>query len=77
MKSKRYFTIYDNSTDEIVASGFLDECAKQFGTNKRCMSSIISKCLKGKRTNYYVLEESLEDEEIDNYLHEKDLHTND
>lgn len=63
MKPKKYFTIYNNSTDEVVASGFLEECAKQFGTNKRCMSSIISRAITGKRTKYSVVIEILDIEE--------------
>lgn len=66
MKSKKYFTIYNNSTDDIVASGFLEECAEQMKTNPRCMSSIISKAIHGKRKKYTVVVEEINTQEIEN-----------
>ena len=64
---KKYYTIYDTKTDAILASGFLTECAKQFGTNKRCMSSIISKSIHGDRTKYSVVVENIQDEDMEEF----------
>ena len=64
---KKYYTIYDKKTDVIVASGYLAECAKQFETNKRCMSSIISKSIHGDRTKYCVVVEIIEDEDLEDF----------
>ena len=62
MKKINYYTIYENSTDEIVASGKLDECAKQLNTNTRCVSSLISRAKHKKRGKYSVVIEKVKDE---------------
>ena len=51
----RYYTIYRNKTDEIVAAGNMRECATQLGVKPSSMYSIISKNNKGKRKTYTIV----------------------
>lgn len=51
----RYYTIYRNKTDEIVAAGNMRECATQLGAKPSLMYSIISKNNKGKRKTYTIV----------------------
>jgi len=64
----RYYTIYRNKTDEIVAAGNMRECAIQLGVKPSSMYSIISKNNKGKRKTYtIVFDDSSEDDYEEEY----------
>lgn len=56
-KQKMHYTVYLSKTDEIVAFGSADECAKTMEMNKKTFISIVSKSLRQGRTKYTILKE--------------------
>lgn len=65
MKRERlYYTVYLNKTDEIVASGNAEECAKQL--SKKSLASfysLVSKNRVGVQKRYTVVTEPIEFDE--------------
>lgn len=49
----RYYIMYDNKTDQVVAQGTSKECAEQLHTSINCFHSIVSKAKRGKRHKYH------------------------
>ena len=56
-----YYTVYRRGTDEIVAYGTAQECARIMGASLNTFYSIVSKNRKGIRSTYDILTERLED----------------
>ena len=60
MSNKRYYTVYLNATDEIVASGTAIECAEQMKKSLNCFYSLVSKNTLGVQKRYTVYYELLD-----------------
>lgn len=52
-----YYTVYLNTTDEVVAAGTAKECAEQLGKSLGCFYSLVSKSKKKLRKKYTVYTE--------------------
>ena len=48
----KYYTIYLAKTDEIVAFGSAQQCAKQLGTSLNCVRSLVCRVRQGKTKKY-------------------------
>lgn len=57
MKHRVYYTIYLNSSDEIVAFGTSKECAEQLGTSISGIYNIACKTRKGVLKKYTVIKD--------------------
>jgi len=61
MSKRKYYTIYLNSTDEIIASGTAIECAGKLNKSLNCFYSLVSKNQLKHINKYTVYSEPLED----------------
>ena len=61
-----YYTVYLNKTEEIIASGTAEECARQLNTTTGVFYCIKSRAMSGKIKKYSVVTERYEYEEDDN-----------
>lgn len=58
---KKYYTIYDVKTDDVVASGTLEECAKQMNRSRDSLRCSIQRCLSGKYKKFAVVVKYIND----------------
>jgi hypothetical protein len=61
--SRRYYTVYLNKTDEVIAFGNARECAEMMGTSLGSFYSTISRARRGEIAKYSIEVEEFEDEE--------------
>ena len=62
----KYYTVYKNKTDEIVAFGSAAECAEKLGITRDSFHSFVSNTRSGPTKTYTVLVEDYQsDEEYD------------
>lgn len=52
-----YYTVYDNQTDEILAFGKYDECAKMLGVKAGSFYSLVSRAKAGLSKKYSIVVE--------------------
>lgn len=64
-RHEQYYTVYLNSTDEIIACGTAQECARQLGMAYSSFRSSVCKHRSGEWHKYtFVVEDSPYDEEV-------------
>ena len=61
-RQKLYYTIYDNHSEEIIAFGIAEECAKQLGRSLDSFYSMVYRSKKGKTKKYTIFSERLYDD---------------
>ena len=65
MSSRFYYTVYLNSTDEIVVAGTAKECAKAMNKSLNCFYSLVSKNRHGIHKMYTVYTEVVDNFELE------------
>ena len=60
--SAKYYTVYKNKTDEIVAFGSAAECAEKLGITRDSFHSFVSNTRSGRTKTYTVLVEDYKPE---------------
>ena len=55
MPQYRYYIMYDNTTEQVIAQGSSKECAAQLHTTVQCFHSLVSKAKHGKRHKSHFL----------------------
>ena len=60
---KKYYTVYRNGTDEVVAFGTAEECAKIRGITLDSFHSFVSNTRSGRTKTYSVIVEDIDEEE--------------
>lgn len=58
-----YYTLWDNLTDEIIASGNAEECAKAMGMSVNTFRGTVSKITHKKIDKYSVIKQNIKKEE--------------
>lgn len=68
---KKYYTVYKESSDEIIAFGNAEQCARQLGLkDARQFHAFVSKTRSGLRKRYYVnVEDITEDVDPEETVH--------
>lgn len=59
----KYYTVYLNATDEIVASGTAKECAQKMKRSVESFYCSVGRTRSGKHKKYTIIEEKLNSEE--------------
>lgn len=60
-----YYTVFLAKTDEVVAFGNAEQCAKKLGLkNARQFHAVVSKTSSGIHKRYVIVKEPLDDDEI-------------
>lgn len=55
MAQYRFYTVYDNNTDEVlIVDGTASECAKRMGMKEESFYSTVSRAQKGTRNRWYI-----------------------
>jgi len=57
---KKYYTIYDAESDEVIAHGTARECAKKMNLTIESFYCAVGRARSGKRKKYVVVEEDIE-----------------
>lgn len=55
----KYYTVYLNSTDEIVAAGTARECAKKMNRSVESFYCSVGRTRSGKHKKYTIIEENM------------------
>lgn len=53
----KWYTIYDNATDDVVAYGTSKDCARAMGMSPSVFKTTLHRARTGKNNKYFVLEE--------------------
>ena len=60
---RKYYTVYLNKTDEIIAVGDSAQCAKRLHTTVGSFYSTVTNCKKGKNFKYSIVIDDMADSE--------------
>lgn len=52
--SSNYYVIYDRKTEEVLASGYANECAEQLNMTMHSFYSMVSRVKRGTNVKYEV-----------------------
>lgn len=62
---RNYYTVYDNRTDEIVATGYADECARQMNRSVSSFYCTVNRNRSGKHRKYIIVVDPCDLDEVE------------